>query len=177
MTTRNLENCTTDWLTLLSRLSRIANARIGKPQLMKLYDFSRFLQRVEIGNELDCWEWTGDLNQSGYGRFFLNGERMGAHRASYILENGSIPNGLFILHKCNNRKCVNPAHLVAGTQSENVQDTVRAGRARGGFAPRPTCNKGHPWTPASTGKTSSGYRTCVICRRAAAKKRYTNSRM
>lgn len=90
----------------------------------------RFLQYVKIGLDDDaCWIWTGATRSNGYGSFGLSsGVVEGAHRASYILFTGSIPEGLWVLHKCDVKNCVNPKHLFLGTQSDNMQDSVKKGR-------------------------------------------------
>jgi hypothetical protein len=69
-----------------------------------------------------CWLWKGGKVSSGYGRFKYFGESFSAHRLSWVLFRGSIPNGKFILHKCNNPICVNPDHLYIGDQFQNMQD-------------------------------------------------------
>jgi hypothetical protein len=73
-----------------------------------------------------CWNWLGGLT-FGYGNFCALGEGR-AHRVSYIIHNGKIPKGLFVLHKCDNPSCVNPKHLFLGTQKDNVADCVTKGR-------------------------------------------------
>jgi len=75
------------------------------------------------GLETDCWEWTGAFYTSGYGqtRAAWSPDDY-AHRTSYILFRGDIPEGRLIRHKCDNRKCVNPDHLEIGTKKENNLD-------------------------------------------------------
>lgn len=68
-----------------------------------------------------CWEWTGSLFPNGYGCFRLNGQSVLAHRVSYEFAHEAIPIGLVIDHKCRNKKCVNPDHLEAVTNGENVR--------------------------------------------------------
>jgi DNA invertase Pin-like site-specific DNA recombinase len=74
-----------------------------------------------------CWIWVGKTTGE-YGRTFYNGKRMLAHRASYTIFNGGIPEGLVVRHKCDNPLCVNPEHLELGTQRDNVQDMYSRGR-------------------------------------------------
>lgn len=93
----------------------------------------RFWSKVNIKTPEDCWEWEASLLHSGYGRFRVGKYKttrrmMVAHRFSWMLTNGSIPVGLFILHKCDNRKCVNPNHLFIGTFQDNSRDMCSKGR-------------------------------------------------
>lgn len=71
-----------------------------------------------------CWEWTGSLFPNGYGQF----RNKKAHRISYELTIGSIPKGRFVLHKCDNKSCVNPNHLFLGTMADNMTDKIEKGR-------------------------------------------------
>ena len=93
----------------------------------------RFESKVERIPFMGCWLWMGAVNERGYGVIGrgARGEGMEkAHRLSYRLHKGEIPDGNVIMHKCGNPTCVNPGHLVAGTQKENAQDTVRMGRLK-----------------------------------------------
>lgn len=71
-----------------------------------------------------CWVWGGTLNHGGYGRFRFQGKRVMAHRAAYMVHNGDIPDGLLIRHRCDNPPCINPQHLVTGTDQDNFNDRV-----------------------------------------------------
>jgi hypothetical protein len=84
-----------------------------------------------------CWLWQGAISQNrGYGLFqWWDGTRTKtrlAHRCSYELANGPIPEGMFVLHTCDVRACVNPDHLYLGTQKRNMQDMIERGRAATG---------------------------------------------
>jgi hypothetical protein len=74
-----------------------------------------------------CWIWTGNIGPNGYGRF---GQRY-AHRLSYEWMRGPIPEGMFVLHHCDNPPCVRPDHLFLGTAADNSHDMVRKGRWAG----------------------------------------------
>lgn len=78
-----------------------------------------------------CWEWLGSIT-NGYGRLSIKRSGFYSHRISWVIHNGEIPNGLCVLHHCDNPICVNPAHLFLGTLQDNEGDKVSKGRqARG----------------------------------------------
>ena len=78
----------------------------------------------------ECWGWSGytEKHRMGYGRFKFNFHQYRAHRFSYELHHGPIPDGLMVLHSCHNPQCTNPRHLRTGTAFDNVQDAIAAGR-------------------------------------------------
>lgn len=78
-----------------------------------------------------CWEWTRYIRPAGYGMVGIPGQyrTIDAHRASWMVHRGPIPDGLFVCHTCDNRKCINPDHLWLGTHQDNIDDMVRKGRS------------------------------------------------
>ena len=92
----------------------------------------RFWAKVEKKGSDECWTWIGRRDQAGYGKFYVkDGTRETtayAHRISYELSIGPIPNGLCVLHHCDNPPCVNPNCFFLGTQADNMADMDRKGR-------------------------------------------------
>ena len=88
----------------------------------------RFFAKVNKDAPDGCWEWTASMRVRDYGGFVFYGENMLAHRASWIIHNGDIPENMCVLHKCDNPTCVNPDHLFLGTQADNVTDMCVKGR-------------------------------------------------
>lgn len=82
-----------------------------------------------------CWEWTDALDHYGYGRLQVNKKAAKAHRIAYEIFIGEIPSDKIICHHCDNRKCVNPKHIYAGTFTSNNRDMVLRGRRRNGGRP------------------------------------------
>lgn len=96
----------------------------------------RFARSYAVA-ESGCWEWSANVGNHGYGRISDRGEdgkwrMVSAHRKSYELHTGPIPHGMLVLHSCDNRKCVNPAHLRLGSYADNTADMMsRERQARG----------------------------------------------
>jgi hypothetical protein len=92
--------------------------------IMRKVDKNGLMIDEKIGR---CWSWSGS-KRNGYGEY----GGTSAHRISYKLFKGDIPKGLFVMHICDNRECINPEHLKLGTNQDNIQDKVNKGRAKGG---------------------------------------------
>lgn len=91
-------------------------------------ELRRFWSKVAItSNSDECWEWQRGI-KNGYGIFGFKYRTWYAHRFSYELAYGAIPQGLFVCHSCDNKKCVNPKHFFLGTDQDNKDDMVRKGR-------------------------------------------------
>lgn len=97
-------------------------------------DKIRFETKFEKRSPNECWEWRGWYFSGGYGGFDYENRATGAHRSSHELYIGPISKGVVICHKCDNKRCVNPNHLFAGTSLDNNLDTLkkkRGNRVRG----------------------------------------------
>lgn len=117
--------------------NKLDNLRFAprKPKPVKKDFLVRFWAKVQIAGEDDCWLWTAGRNGAGYGSLGKDSRSIMAHRASWLIHFGEIPNvepRLVVMHKCDNPPCVNPNHLELGTHSDNMQDALRKGRFNGG---------------------------------------------
>ena len=89
---------------------------------------NKFYSKVSKPNIDGCKNWEGAINSHGYGNVWYNGKVLGAHVVAYILENGEIPKEKWVLHKCDNKRCVNIDHLFLGTRQDNIDDMINKGR-------------------------------------------------
>ena len=130
------ELCSSEFTVIPSRAGK-AKYCSNRCRLKSLYTNNhrsieeRFWEKVIRGDSDTCWLWTGATGSAGYGVLGLGGRGTGneyAHRISYRLHYGPIPNNLFVLHSCDNPPCVNPKHLSLGTHLDNMQQSKARGR-------------------------------------------------
>lgn len=138
---------------------------------MKESEISRFYEKIEFIPFHECWEWIGKKQSDGYGEFRALGKvYFRAHRFSWILFYGNIPDGVLVCHKCDNRGCVNPNHLFLGSRLDNTMDMDNKGRRVNYNSFKEKCPMGHTYTIYSWG------RRCKICNTIAAR-RYRKSKL
>lgn len=124
----------------------------------------RFWPKVNKAEGDACWTWAATMDRKGYGLFGLRRGSTHAHRVSYELTVGPIPEGLYVLHKCDNRACVRPDHLFIGTAADNLRDAISKGR----FYKNSDrcCPNGHEYP--------EGTRRCRICAKARNARKWKN---
>jgi len=111
-----------------------ARSRKWSDEELKLSLLTRFHRNVRAGADDACWEWQGQRHSFGHGTIASGGAEFGgrrvlAHRLAWELANGRpVPDGMCVLHRCDNPPCCNPAHLFLGTDADNVADMMRKGR-------------------------------------------------
>lgn len=116
-----------------------------------------------------CIEWTGTTKTSGYGTIKIDGVSVRTHRLAWEIANGPIPDGLWVLHHCDNRSCCNVDHLFLGTHADNMADKTAKGR--GNFQKKTHCPQGHPYDEANTQiRTNGRHRQCRTCRRESCRR-------
>lgn len=106
-------------------------------------EMDKFWLQVDKGDADECWPFRGEVWR-GYGRYWTEGRRVRAHRYAFQLTSGiEVPEGLKVLHECDNPICCNPSHLFLGTSRDNTQDMIRKGRS-------PVVGVKHPWLGGAT---------------------------
>lgn len=134
----------------------------------------RFNEKIQV-TATGCHEWTAYRGHGGYGRFYLDGPAVMAHRWSYEYHVGPIPEGLVLDHLCRNPPCVNPEHLEPVTYAENTRRGIGPLVKKAQAASRTHCAEGHPFTPDNTYRDSKS-RHCLTCKKAAARAYYERTR-
>lgn len=122
-----------------------------------------------------CWIWTASCSIEGYGHVFMRGRQMMAHRASFEIHKGKIPEGLTIDHLCRNTYCINPDHLEAvptGVNSRRSPNTIQSINAA-----KTKCPIGHEYTLENTYTWSDGRRECRMCKNNRSRRYYTRTKL
>ncbi len=162
--TKPCEHCSTEIIALRSAKRRFCSHKCQMDYQWESYNANFpnvFWSRVDKSKgENECWPWAKTVSHDGYGRYVLKGKYYLAHRTSYELTFGKIPDGLVIDHLCRNTKCVNPRHLEAVTNKTNIL----RGTARSAQNARKThCKRGHPLSGDNLDRYPDGSRHCRAC--------------
>ena len=130
-----------------------------------------FWAKVSPEPNSGCWLYTGFVKPNGYGEQRVSGRLWLAHRLSWAEQCGPIPEGMCVCHSCDNRLCVNPAHLFLGTYQDNHDDMTAKGRRVVHNLGISHCKWGHAFTDENT-RWYGTRRQCKKCNRAAARRLY-----
>jgi hypothetical protein len=125
----------------------------------------RLWEKIEVGPDWECWPRSGAHNSKGYGHLDVQGITLDAHRLVWEYTYGPIPDGLRVLHHCDNPPCCNPEHLFLGTDLDNVRDMDAKGRRRNAKTAKTRCPKNHPYSGDNLYINPKGARVCRICTR------------
>jgi hypothetical protein len=135
----------------------------------------RFMKKVDHNHPSGCWQWTAAVDSCGYGQIMVGNKLDGtyklapAHRVSFELFKGKIPDGYCVCHTCDNPRCVNPDHLFPGTQLDNIRD--RDSKGRNPQKNKTHCKNGHQFTAENTLRRKQ-WRICRACKRDANARSY-----
>ncbi|WP_445238441.1 HNH endonuclease signature motif containing protein [Leucobacter sp. USCH14] len=135
----------------------------------------RFWAKVNKNGDGGCWVWVAHVDKLGYGRLRVGGRQgrmVGAHRVSWMLCVGEIPDGADIDHLCRNPSCVNPAHLEPVSHKENIRRGVAGAVNRARQLAKTHCPQGHEYDGRNTHLRPNGSRSCRACARDYARRRY-----
>lgn len=127
----------------------------------------RFWNNVKV-DSAGCWLWTGTQHEQGYGLLCVGRRKHRAHRMTYETLVGVVPDGLVLDHLCRVTRCVNPEHLEAVTQHENI---MRGNGPTAANARKTYCPQGHPYSGANLRVTPDGWRYCFTCKQERDAKR------
>lgn len=116
-------------MTTIDLDTLVLDANSHAPGSDRMCVMERFWAKVDRREPGECWEWQASCDDSGYGTFRHQGKMKKAHRLAWVFcGRGPIPDGLVVMHSCDNPPCCNPAHLSVGTRSDNMRDAVAKGR-------------------------------------------------
>jgi hypothetical protein len=122
----------------------------------------RLSSRIAIDAATNCWNWTGAISAGKYGSIYYQGRMQKAHRVTWLVERGPIPDGMDLDHLCRNTRCCNPVHLEPVTRAENLRRSPNMDR----HSHRTHCKRGHEFTPENTMiRKKMGWRSCRTCMR------------
>lgn len=142
-------------------LARLAKAGIRRrPQRRYVRDLRQRVLAAITATPTGCWQWTGTVTDQGYGTIWVNGKNRKAHRVTYEMFVGPIPDGLTLDHLCRNRPCVNPEHLEPVTQLIN---NLRGDTLGARNLAKTHCPRNHPYDAENT-EWYRGHRYCRACR-------------
>ena len=131
----------------------------------------RFMEKVDRRGDDECWPFLSSIGKSGCGRFFYQGKCRDAHRIGYELMIGPIPDGLDLHHRCENRLCVNPAHLQPATKSYHHSE-LSPGHIAYINKRKTHCPYGHELSPDNCVAFALPYRKCLTCARRRSRNWY-----
>lgn len=129
----------------------------------------RFMEKVAKDEATGCWNFTSSISKkAGNGRFTMNGRSRDAYKVAYEMFVGAVPEGLHLHHRCENRRCVNPNHLIPVTRSEHYAQ-LSPNHFIYKCARKTHCPKGHPLIEGNLvlSRLKNGSRLCLTCQRAA----------
>lgn len=133
------------------------------------------IQKKLRKSESGCWLWTGFILPTGYVQISYQGRRSKAHHLAHMANKGPVPEGKVVMHSCDVRHCLNPAHLSLGTQSENIIDAVTKGRQF--HRAKTHCPQGHEYAvwgrfhTTTDPRQNSPWRVCTRCQRIHSRRR------